>query len=1042
MRSKFKWIFTLLVALTMQLSFAQEKTVKGIVTDASGPMPGVNVVVKGTQRGVSTGFDGAYSIKASEGEVLVFSFMGMSDISKTVDASGSINVKMQDDAKQLETVVITGLGIKRKQDAITSSYTVVKAEELNRASSPNAVQALIGKVSGLQINTTNSSVAGENRVVFRGARSITGNNQALVVIDGAISSLATLQQIPPETILSVNAMKGAQGSAIYGSDGVNGVIIVTTKKGGSDKFSVTIKSSLDISEIAYTPIRQMRYGQGWDGAHSNVENGSWGPEYDGSLQPVGMMQADGSFVMAPYTGNQDNIKEFFNNGLTSQNGISISGGSLETGYVNFSANRQVNDFIVDGDELKRNSFLLKAGKKIGKFSVEGNLNYITQNVRQTESELFSDLLQAATNIPISSFQSGNEHHWTVYANNPYWKRDNQRQILKGDVVAAIATFGYQFNKNISASYLANLRMNTNNNLKYRNAYVDVVGPDTYGASPAAIDAALVSSTDFRRVFYGDLLVNFDYKLTDNVSLKATVGNNLQDNSFKSNEVGGTNFAIPGVYNISNVLNPYTAGALVFDNDGGSRTLANRSTHFRKVGVFASAELGYKDYLFLNATGRNDWSSVFDKSLYSFFYPSVGLSFIPTKAFESIKGNVLNYMKIFGSFTKVGNDSAVGAYAINQTATTGFGYPFGNNSYVQQLRPTYSQIEPEFVTTKEASINLGFFNDRLTLDGSYYVADTDNLITQTNVPFSTGYQTVLDNVGSLQNKGYEIDLGFTPIKNSDPRGFRWDNKLNFSHNKTTITALEGGLTSISLRAPSATAGIFADLGDEFPLIKGTKYTRDSMGRVILGANGNPTIDPSQQKLGKTTPDYILGYSPSVSYRGIKLSATMDYRTGHQFVSYVKQDLSFNGSTIESAENRGGFIMPNSSYDYNGDGVYGADETNTTVVTGGGGTASYISGYNNGFYSRTGENLVLDATAFKLREASLSYSFPESLIGKTGLSALSIGVNARNPITIFSKQNRNYGDPEASETSGNAAGIDPFTSRYPAQRSYGFSLNLTF
>jgi len=230
MRSKFKWIFTLLVALTMQLSFAQEKTVKGVVTDASGPMPGVNVVVKGTQRGVSTGFDGTFSIKANQGEVLVFSFMGMNDISRTVDASGIINVKMQDEVKSLGEIVVTGaVGIKRVQNSITSASQVVKAQELTQASNPSVVQSLAGKVSGLQINTTSSSVDSNSKIVLRGARSISGNNEALVVIDGAISSIATLQQLSPDLVDNVNVLKGAQGAALYGSDGVNGVIIVNTK---------------------------------------------------------------------------------------------------------------------------------------------------------------------------------------------------------------------------------------------------------------------------------------------------------------------------------------------------------------------------------------------------------------------------------------------------------------------------------------------------------------------------------------------------------------------------------------------------------------------------------------------------------------------------------------------------------------------------------------------------------------------------------------------------------------------------------------------
>ncbi len=1041
MRSKFKWIFTLLVAFTMQLSFAQEKTVKGTVTDASGPMPGVNVVVKGTQKGVSTGFDGTYAIKANVGDVLVFSFMGMNDISRTVDAAGVFNVKMQEDAKQIDAVIITAVGVKRKADAIVSTYALVKSEELNRASAPNAVQALIGKVSGLQINTTSSGVSSENRVVLRGSRSITGNNQALVVIDGAISSLATYQQIPPELVSSVNILKGSQGTAIYGSDGVNGAIIVTTKKGTGDKFTVNIKSVVDVLDIAYTPIRQLRYGQGWDGKHAIQENGSWGPEFDGSLYPTGLPQADGSYVIAPYSPIKDGLKRFFNKGTTFQNSITVSGGTQETGYVSFSANRVTTDFIVKNDQLKRNSFLLKAGKKMGKFTVDGNINYISQQVNQAESGLYDELLEGASNIPIDQFEfSGNEGHWNTYNLNPYWERDNRRQNNNQEKIAAIATFQYDFNKHITVKYLANLRLDMGSDDNYRNAYRDVTN-SIYGGANASVIGEFATGNDFRRRFYGDLISNFNYDLAKNLSFAGILGLNMQDDFFKSTQVGGQNFAVPGVYNIKNILNPYTAtqATLLVDNPLNTQ-LDNRITQRRKVGVFSEMTLGYKDFLFLTATGRQDWSSVFQKSGNGFFYPSVGMSFVPTKAFEALKGKVLNYMKFVGSWSKVGNDSAVAAYRINQLSTLGTGYPFLNNSYVQQLGQGDREIKPEFVTSKEFGANFGFFNDRLTLDASYYINTTDQLITNANIPAPSGFNTLLRNTGSLETKGFEIDLGFTPIKSQDPRGFRWDNKLNFTKYKTIISKISDDTKIVSLRQPFAFVGIVAEEGQEFPLIKGTTYLKDDYGRTIVDASGNPSIDPQQKILGKVNPDYILGLNSSVSYKGVRLSATMDYRTGHQFFADVKRKLTFTGNTIETAQNRYGFIIPNSSFDYNGNGIIEASEANSNVVTGGAGTPSIINYYNN-FYTSAGDNLILDATAFKVREASLSYTFTPKMIEKTGLSALSVSINARNPINIFSKQNRNYSDPEASETTGNAGGL-AFTDRYPAQNSYGFAINLTF
>src|SRR5690606_28792806 len=291
------------------------------------------------------------------------------------------------------------------------SQQVVQAEELTQANNPNVVQGLVGKVSGLQINTTNSAVNATTRIVIRAPRSITGDNQALVVIDGVISSASILQSLAPETIASVNVIKGTQGAALYGSEGVNGVLIVTTKRGTgeAEKMTVSLNSSIDFSEVAYLPERQTRYGQGWYGEHLSYEQGVWGPEFDGSIVPVGLPNPDGTYIMAPYVSRgSDNIKDFFRTGVVSQTGVSLSSGGDE-GYVFFSANNLQNEFIVEKDALRRNTFLFRAGKKVGKWSVDGNMTYISQRTSQTSSSLYWDLLQTPTNVDIRQFRNrGNE----------------------------------------------------------------------------------------------------------------------------------------------------------------------------------------------------------------------------------------------------------------------------------------------------------------------------------------------------------------------------------------------------------------------------------------------------------------------------------------------------------------------------------------------------------------------------------------------------------------------------------------------------------
>ena len=1044
MRSKFKWIFTLLVALTMQFSFAQEKTITGTVSDASGPLPGVNVVVKGTQRGVSTGFDGSYSIKAKEGETLVYSFMGMREISKLVGSSNIMNTVMQDDSKVLGEVVVTAVNVKKAQNAITSSSRLVKSDELSQASNPNVAQALTGKVSGLQINTVSSGVASESKIVLRSSRSLTGNSEALVVIDGAISSTAILQQISPDLIESVNVLKGAQGAALYGSDGVNGVIIITTIKGAkSGKLSVDVSSSMDVSSVAYLPQSQLRYGQGWDGLFSNFENGSWGPEFDGSLQPVGLMQPNGSYYVLPYSPIKNNIKEFFTNGTILQNSVTISAGTLDEGYVTLGLNRTTNDFIVKGDALKRNSILFKAGKKIKRWTVEGNINYITQNVNQASSGdlnggLYGDLLNTASNIPVQLFDHGiNSSNWNVYFKNPYWTLNNIREINKDNRFAGNLTLGFEINKNINVTNLANVRYNSLQAVDTNNGFVDTYSA-IYGASSKDEASSYFKSNRSVRDIYNDLLINFNYALTEKVGLKANLGGNIQDRLDESVMVGGENLDVPGVFTYANVLNPFSESNLrAFD--GGSP--GNRTFKKRKLGVFAQVDLNYSDYLFLNLTSRNDWSSVYSKANNSYFYPSAGISFVPTAMFDNT--GFLNRAKVSANFTRVGNDAPVAIYDISQVVGLGDGFPFPdpvNSSFVGARGVTNPDIKPEFVTSKEANISLGFFNDRITLDASYYIQDTSNLITDVSTSFASGLNRAKDNIGDLRNKGFEIDLGVTPFKSEDPRGFRWDLKANYSTYKTTVESLKAGVKSLELRN-AGIVGIFAEVGEEFPLIKGTTYTRDGFGRIIVDANGLPVINSEFKKLGKANPDYILGLNSSVSYKGFKLAATMDYRTGHKFYSDTKQEFAFNGKLIDTAENRSGFIMPNSSFDYDGDGTYEANEVNTSVVTGGSGTASYI-GYINNRYTRAAENLVIDATAFKVRELSLSYSLSNKNAENIGLQALTFGVNARNFFTWLPKQNRGYNDPETAEASGNLTSGLAFNDRYPNQKTLGFSVNLKF
>ncbi|TXH79408.1 MAG: TonB-dependent receptor [Romboutsia sp.] len=428
---------------------------------------------------------------------------------------------------------------------------------------------------------------------------------------------------------------------------------------------------------------------------------------------------------------------------------------------------------------------------------------------------------------------------------------------------------------------------------------------------------------------------------------------------------------------------------------------------------------------------------------NYFYPSAGLSFIPTKAFDGLKSDKgLNYAKLSASIVRVGNTSIVSPYDINSIYSVTGGFPIGSlSSFSPNQNPTDPLIKPEFMTTAEFGINLGFLNDRITLDASYYSTKTTDLITRQSTSAGSGISSVLTNIGQMTTTGYEIDLGFTPVKASDFNnlGLKWENRLAYSHTKSIVDKVSESANEVALQNfTGAGVGIFATEGEEFPLIKGIAYERDDQGRVLIDpVSGNPIRTTDYKILGKATPDYVINYNTAVEFKGIRLAAVMDYRTGHQFWSGTKDWLSWSGHLYESAENgRTGFIFPNSAVETS-PGVY---TENTSVVTGGTTYTSYLNYFSNE-YRAVVENFVLDATAFKVRELSLSYLLPESMIEKTGLTSLRLGVNARNPFIVLPKENRNYNDPEQSRSSGNDQGL-AVSGQYPATRTFGFSLNASF
>ena len=1027
MKLKFNGLLVLLVVLMAQLTFAQERSVSGTVSDNAGmPIPGVSVLVKGTKSGTQTDFDGKYIIKVDASQTLVFSYVGM-NTQEVVAKSTSINVKMASSAMELESVVVTALGIKRKPKELSYAVESIKTEELTKTRAVNVATALSGKVSGLQVSVINNGVNPSTRVVLRGNRSLLGNNEALIVVDGFPSARGVLDRINPDDIDNVTILKGANASALYGAEAANGVMIITTKK-GSGKLSITYNSSLQMEQVAYLPKIQSEFGVGGfpDGTLYPLENVNWGPRFDGRLVDASETLDDGSVWQVPFTPVKNNIKNFFNTGISTRHGITFKGGDENSDFL-FSIDQTNTTGTVPKDTYNRTNVRLKGSRKYNKLTVGGNVSFFRAHSNQVSETagrqgrpVYWNVLNTPLHIPLDQMKNWrtgqftrNEVSFYRFYENPYFIIDTQREKNDYTEFNVLSNIDYKF-----TDYLT-LSVNTGYT-SYSEDFKRQFGAFTYAfelahtySSMDPYGAKTASRIATGQRLNNDIILKFDKNLSDDFNLKVTTGANTRLTSSSSINVSGNDLTIPDFYNVST-----RTGELI----GGEERIL-----FRRQGVFAELSLGYKGFLFLTGTARNDWSSSLPVQNRSFFYPGAGLSFLVSEAFPGIKSdNGISNLKATFNITKSGNDAS--AYATKSIFFTPTGFPYGSTTGLSQgSRDTDSNLSPEFTLSKELGVEVSLFNDRLAVNASVYQTNTTDQIVPINTSLASGASSILTNIGEIENKGLELDLKGTIIKTED---FGWKLGLNYSGIKSKVKSLFDGVEEVSIGG-FADAEIVAKVGEAYPLIKTSSYLRDPQGRVIVGDNGNPIKDSQNRTQGKTTPDYIVGLNTQLTYKNWTLYAVADYRTGHVFYNNLNDALEFTGLTQHSASaGRQPFVFPNSSYS-DGNGGYIA---NNNRLTAGGGNAFWDE------YNTVKENYVSDATTLKLREVSLTYDFSSDFIKRAGIDALSIGFFGRNLLTLRPKENTTT-DPEFNLTTGNAIGVGT-QAQTPPTRQFGLNLNLTF
>jgi TonB-linked SusC/RagA family outer membrane protein len=1081
MKTKFSGMLTLLLAFAVQLTFAQEKLISGVVADESGlPLPGVNIVVKGTTNGTQTDFDGKYSINAKAGDVLSFTYVGLKSQEVTVSASSTLNVTMQEDASVLDEVVVTALGIKREKKSLGYATQEVKGEAVSNVKSSNFVNSLSGRVAGLDIKTS-GTLGGSTNVVIRGNSSIAGNNQALFVIDGIPvdnnNSNSTNQRtgrggydygnaasdINPDDIESINVLKGAAATALYGSRASNGVVMITTKKGSAKKgIGVTISSSMTLgtADRETLPTYQKKYGAGYgpyyglceceyfndfedingDGfADLTVpftEDASYGAAFDPSLlvyqwnsiypQYSGYQQA------TPWVAGANDPNSVWKTSSTAVNSVSLDGGN-DTSTFRLGFTNLLQEGNLPNSDIKRNVLSFSGSHKLTeKLTASALVNYTktdgkgrygtgysAQNVMQQFRQWFQvnvDVQEQrdayfATRDNISWNPNSPDNLRPIYSDNPYW------------------TFFENYSTDTRNRYFGNAA------LEYEiNDWLSVLGRfsfDTYSeiqeerinVGSADVSAYTRFNNNIAEYNY-DLMLNFNKNLTDKLNLEGNIGFNLRRNersSIFASTNGGLNLA--GLYTLANSVNPINA-----PQEFESTSMVD--------GAYVRASLGYDNFAYLEGSYRTDRSSNLPIANNRYGYFSVSGSLIFS---QLIDADWLSFGKLRANYGEVGNDT--NPYRVFNTFD--IGAPFNGNGYASNPAAQANlNLLPERQENWEVGLEMQFANRRIGFDVSYYNTQNINQITSIPLSTSTGYTSAILNAGTIENKGWEVQLNLTPLKSED---FKWDVTVNWAKNESLVVELLNGIENLQLASLQGGISINATPGQPYGTIRGSDYVYHENGGRIVETNGYyQRTGNNNNVIGDINPEWKGGVYNNFTYKNFNLGFLIDIQKGGDVFSldtwygYATGLYDFTaGSNDLGNPVRNPIIGTPGNYAADSGGVLlsgvQADGTPNNVR---GDATTYANPW--GYVRTPNAAHVYDASYVKLREASLTYNFDAKVLDRLPFTGASISLIGRN-LWIIDK-NTPFSDPEAGLSSGNVQGYQ--SGAYPSIREIGASVKLQF
>ena len=1035
-------LFICLMLVSITKLHAQVNTISGTVTSSEKgtPLAGVSVMVQGTSAATVTDDNGKYNLNIKDKKAnIVFSFTGFALQTINIDNRSVINVSMATDPKSLSEVVVTAFGIEKNKKALTYSTQVVSGKELTEARETNVVNSLKGKIAGLHVNASSGGPGGSSYVMIRGNSSLTGSGQPLYVVDGVPIDNQTLDaaqvwggkdygdgvnNINPDDIENVTVLKGPGGASIYGARGANGVILITTKKGRKGKgVGVDFNSNTTFENPNVIPIQQNIWGGGYDDNYNSFGtttiNGtqyatwpswlvdSWGGKMDGRLIIVDRWPEAGPI---PYTAQAaDNIKDFFQTGVTATNTVGFSGGNDAATY-RLSISDMHNKGIIPNTKLQRQTINLRVTANLtSRLSIDAKVNYINQKgTNRPENNSYSNNPMTALNLlprfaSLSLMSNYKKEDGTMTringAKNPYWTINELTGNDSRDRIIGYVSAKYKLTNWLSLQGRSGTDF-------YTDVRYEKKGQNTDG------DNGSVNNNQFVvKETNTDVLLTANGKVSEKFAGTFSVGANHLKRHQEVTGNYGNNLNVPDLYYIGNTQN-VTPRQYAFGKE-------MNSTYF-------SGQLAYNNYLFLDVTGRNDWSSTLGLNNQSFFYPSAGLSFVFTDAL-ALNNSFLKYGKVRASYAQAGNDATPfqtqAGYDVT-SSTTFNGQPF---AAIRSDIPL-TDLKNELTTSFEFGTELRFFNNRLGVDFTYYNSSTTNQILPVEISSTTGYNTRLINAGEIRNKGIEIFLTGTPLKT---KNFNWDVSLNLSNNTSKVISLAPGIATLTLMDPGYGASIEARVGEPFGNIVGYRTKRNANGDILLTSDGKYQRADDREVLGRIQPDFLAGFTNTFTYKDLSLSFLIDTRKGGQILSYSKLNQMAKG-TGKFTEKRDNLIA---------DGVIetspGHFDKNTIVIP----AQDYYA--SAGPWSDIGETQVIDADYVALREASIGYNFT-SLFKKTNFfKTLRFSVVARNLLYFYrDAQFKEMGiSPETSFSSSTAAqGYESVN--MPTTRSIGINLSFSF